>query len=1260
MDEHENKKGEELVNNKGTSENNNQDGTKVIDYGSLRIRYNGIFYDKKIEKKYIKLKMKAANGVASDSLYEELGKFTEKHKKIFEKVQVSEGNKETGEGRTVTLNEVLFYTLRFCKELGLHRFADFNHDKKITATHLINENMVVDADAVTCKYDGEELFDALKNLYEEKRKELENGTMGSYEFGREFVSYYLNKHAKHMMVDKIKDNSFDKQKNLILMQKKFLEELKKEFPVEFARAMEKKILKFDYYRVFNVKKIDALLVEMFYNNNKPTALFRSKWNEFNERKIEAILSYDEIADALAEDSYSDNAKELTLSHNEENFFVRGKDVYNIINLMKLIQKETKRIHPNKNRRFDTLKCVLTYEAYDKYDGNIPDEYKQAGLIDEKFLDNYQSEIEESIKESYEQQSNGDDQGTEKDNKDNKDNKKEKENKNRRNKIIAEYLNDIKIDTVRKHIEEFVNLGCKLDNSLKPKKRSVKMEDLLKELRASYGPNAEFRDGQKEAIQAVLDGERTLVVQRTGWGKSLVYFLATKILKQRNPRNLTIIISPLLSLMDNQIESAKVLGINVVTINSQLDDKEQDALYQDIVKDNNIDALIIAPERLVNEQFKQFIFELESNRSIGLFVVDEAHCISDWGHDFRKSYRLINRLIEKMPKNTAILATTATANSRVCDDVAEQLDPENYGKDHDNTKQAEDNNNEKSQDNDEKPKHKLKISRGSLMRKSLDIQLIQMDMIEERLAWLAQNLRKGPLAGTGIIYCLTTRDCDYVHAWLQSQGIKSARYYSDVMDTTVEAELERLKQLGEEEENGKKLNKEDIKNRIIKSTKAKAVQLFMNNEIDVLVATVAFGMGFDKKDIAYIVHFQKPGNVVAYYQQIGRAGRGIDKATAIMLWGKKDDDINNSFIRKAFPKKEEYFNVYNTLTDFRELTTTQLSKESKVDRSTVDSILQDFVFNNMVRSYYINDQKKETDSETKRYKSRGPKLYAANIYDKEKIKSEIEAIITSNDNVTKTRNAELVQINRFLSLGNDECYMDFLAKALDDSTSNKCGHCAHCLGKAIVSPEIDPEMFAKALHFSERFTYKIESRKLWSDNRRIPKEYLVEDGQSLCLYRLGVLGEQVYVGKYIDQHFSDELVEAAVACVRSKFPMSGKGAIKWVTNIPSKNHPTLVADFAARVAKALGLEYAPVLEKIQDTPQQKNFTKKQEQQENAEKSFGLAAELPEYFGNNVLLIDDMVDSKWTFTVCGKLLREAGSGKVYPLALANSSNKKSGDE
>lgn len=254
------------------------------------------------------------------------------------------------------------------------------------------------------------------------------------------------------------------------------------------------------------------------------------------------------------------------------------------------------------------------------------------------------------------------------------------------------------------------------------------------------PYAIFREDQAAAIEKIVEEEcRILLVRKTGWGKSFVYFIATKLLREQGGGP-TILISPLLSLMRNQIEAAGRMGLQAVTINSS-NESDWPQIGQQIAR-NEVDILLISPERLSNQDFVNSVLAPIAG-NIKLLVVDEAHCISDWGHDFRPDYRLLERMIKNLPANLRILATTATANERVMNDLVGVL-----GK-------------------------QCSISRGDLNRPSLTLQTIRLPSQAERMAWLAEQLHHLP--GSGIIYTLTVRDAHQVSDWLLANGFNVAAY-----------------------------------------------------------------------------------------------------------------------------------------------------------------------------------------------------------------------------------------------------------------------------------------------------------------------------------------------------------------------------------------------------------------------------------------------------------------------------------------------------
>ena len=356
------------------------------------------------------------------------------------------------------------------------------------------------------------------------------------------------------------------------------------------------------------------------------------------------------------------------------------------------------------------------------------------------------------------------------------------------------------------------------------------------------PNAYFREGQEEAIRHVVEGRgQLLVVQKTGWGKSFVYFIATKLLREAGAGP-TLLISPLLALMRNQIAAAERMGARAVTINS--DNQDEWANAEAAIQRNEVDILLISPERLANERFCTEVLAGVAGR-IALLVIDEAHCISDWGHDFRPHYRLIERIVRTLPTNLRLLATTATANNRVMDDLRTVLGPN------------------------------LAVSHGDLNRPSLVLQTIRLPSQAERLAWLAAQV--AALVGHGIIYTLTVRDAIQVADWLRSRGLNVASYTGETGEGRPELE-----------------------------------QALLENRVKALVATTALGMGFDKPDLAFVIHYQTPGSVVAYYQQVGRAGRALEAAYGVLLSGEEETDITDYFIESAFPTRAEVGSVLDAL------------------------------------------------------------------------------------------------------------------------------------------------------------------------------------------------------------------------------------------------------------------------------------------------------------------------------------------------------------
>lgn len=498
------------------------------------------------------------------------------------------------------------------------------------------------------------------------------------------------------------------------------------------------------------------------------------------------------------------------------------------------------------------------------------------------------------------------------------------------------------------------------------------QELLKA--AINDADAQFRAGQWEAIDALVNHrQKMLVVQRTGWGKSSVYFISTRILRDRGAGP-TVIISPLLALMRNQIEAAERLGIRAVTINST-NNEEWDALYQRILVDE-IDAVLISPERLSNEAFLNRMLLPVADR-IGLMVVDEAHCISDWGHDFRPDYRRLVNILRQMPPNMPILGTTATANNRVIQDVQDQIG-------------------------------NINIQRGSLVRDSLSLQTMRLPDQASRLAWLAQYITGLP--GTGIVYVLTKRDAGQVSTWLNEQGIVARAYHGSIEHDDFE------------DSNSYRQHLEG---------------LLLNNKIKALVATTALGMGYDKPDLGFVIHYQAAGSVVAYYQQVGRAGRAIDRAYGVLLSGTEDDDIHEFFRRSAFPPEHHVSAILNALDASDGLSTYGLQEQLNLRLGQINKVLKLLSVENPAPVI-----------------KQGSKWFRTPV----PFRMDHDRI----EHLTQQRELEWRELNGYID--SNTCLMAYLRDALDDPESEDCGQCAVCLGSPVVPEAVDRNLTILAKQF----------------------------------------------------------------------------------------------------------------------------------------------------------------------------------------------------
>jgi len=673
------------------------------------------------------------------------------------------------------------------------------------------------------------------------------------------------------------------------------------------------------------------------------------------------------------------------------------------------------------------------------------------------------------------------------------------------------------------------------------------------------PDARFREGQEEAIRHIVEGrERLLLVQKTGWGKSFVYFIATKLLREAG-RGPALLISPLLALMRNQIAAAERMGVRAVTINS--DNQDEWVGVEAMIQHNEVDILLISPERLANERFRMDVLAGIAGR-IALLVIDEAHCISDWGHDFRPHYRLLERITRTLPANLRLLATTATANNRVMDDLSTVLGPN------------------------------LGVSRGDLNRPSLTLQTMRLPSQAARLAWLAAQVPALP--GHGIIYTLTVRDAVQVADWLKSRGLNVESYTGETGERRPELE-----------------------------------QALLENRVKALVATTALGMGFDKPDLAFVIHYQTPGSVVAYYQQVGRAGRALEAAYGVLLSGEEETEILDYFIESAFPTREEVQRVLDAL-------------QAAPNGLSVPELLG-----------RVNLSKGRIDKTIALLSLESPAPLA-----KQGTKWQLTTANLSGafwdraERLAGLRRDEQRQMQEYVNLPLG--HMGFLIRALDGDLGT-----VHEPALPLLPRTTDPALVREAVAFLRRTSLPIEPRKQWPPGGmpqyrltgRIATDLQAQPGKALCIWGDAGWGSLVRQGKYRDRRFADELVEACAVLVREWNPQPTPA---WVTCIPSLRHPDLVPDFARRLAVRLGLPFQPALQKTDNRPEQKTMANSTQQARNIDGSLAITG--PPIPAGPVLLVDDMVDSRWTLTVATWLLRTHGNGDVLPLALALTGHEK----
>ena len=687
------------------------------------------------------------------------------------------------------------------------------------------------------------------------------------------------------------------------------------------------------------------------------------------------------------------------------------------------------------------------------------------------------------------------------------------------------------------------------------------------LRALVGrADADFRDGQLDAIEGLVQRrERVLVVQRTGWGKSAVYFVATALLRARGAGP-TLLVSPLLALMRDQVGAAARAGIRAESISSA-NPEDWGRVRAELLADS-VDVLLVSPERLNNPRFRDEQLPDLAARC-GLLVVDEAHCISDWGHDFRPDYRRIRDLLTTLPERTPVLATTATANARVVDDVVEQLGAGG---------------------------HAVSTQRGGLARDSLRLGVLPMGTPEQRLAWLVAHLPDLP--GSGIVYALTVAAAEDTASALREAG-HDVRAYTGRTDP---AEREQLE------------------------------EALRDNSVKALVATSALGMGFDKPDLGFVVHLGAPSSPVAYYQQVGRAGRATERADVILLPGTEDRDIWAYFASASMPRRDQAEAVLSTLAaaDGAALSTPALEAAVDIRRTRLELLLKVL----------------DVDGAVQRVSGGWVATGQPWVYDTARYERVAAARRREQDLMVGYENSTV-------------CRMRVLQEALDDPTAADCGRCDICAGPWFAT-ELPPGAVRLAAATLARVGVELEPRVQWPTGMdrfgipvrgRIPPDSRAETGRALArLTDLGWGGRLRELLRSPDAPTPEPVLTAVVDVLRS-WPWAQRPVA--VVSMPSRTRPALVRSIASGVASIGRLPYAGELSLVEGGPTGEPGGSSAFRLAGVWGRLDVGAELRAALADlrgPVLLVDDLAASRWTLAVAARTLREAGADGVLPLVLA----------
>lgn len=660
------------------------------------------------------------------------------------------------------------------------------------------------------------------------------------------------------------------------------------------------------------------------------------------------------------------------------------------------------------------------------------------------------------------------------------------------------------------------------------------------LREQFGLQ-KFHPEQRSIIEHLVQGKRVLAIQRTGWGKSLCYQLTSFYYP-----HMTLVFSPLKALMRDQCQRCnEIYHIPSALVSSDFSPEENDETLKKATE-GKIKILYIAPERLDNPSWQTYVLQM----NISMVIVDEAHCISTWGHDFRPHYRRIVTLLSGLPDNVPVLALTATANRRVEQDIKQQVGINAI------------------------------VKRGSMLRPNLHLNVIHCDGDREKLAYLAVHIPRW--RGSGIIYTGTQNSAEMVAAFLQQQGVKAEYYHA---------------------------GREDSERQLIE-------QGLMTNQYKVICSTNALGMGIDKPDIRFVVHYHIPASPIHYYQEIGRSGRDGKDSICVLLYDAEDLNIQHHFIQGAKPSGQQYEKVLTLIrSDPQGWRLNDLLLDTGFSRNALQNILVDLEDQGLL-------QRMKLDGKTTLYRSGNLGEIDVTLYESVRVQKELE----------------LADMEKYAQ--KDDCLMDYLASYLGDNSGTCCGTCGNCNPQSWISLPIPQSISANVVNFLERiFLPRIGKR----GNIKQPVH---EAGWALSYHGNTRIGKLVRASKYEGAGpFAEELVDRAVEVIRTRYPVV---ELEAVISIPPTKSGNLVEDFARRVAGKLGLPYMSVLIKQRTTQEQKVCTNALQKKKNVKGAF-VISDFSQMMGRTFLMIDDIYDSGYMLREVGVTLMQAGARAVYPLTI-----------